>query len=405
MATYYIQRSIGNNNNPGTEALPWQTIQKAANTMVAGDTVLIKDGNYPESVTISVSGTSGSPITYKAAPGHAPVLNFPGTGGISCQGTTTVPRSYIHFEGLFLDYQSIVTNVAGFTLYFADHITLRNCTIRNAGGIGVTGASWACTLDRCSFIHCGHGGTGAITTGYAIYTDGNNWTMTSNLFIDTYGWHIQISAHRWPDFAAPSALYRGFENNLIANNVFAYSGGPSGGNRAAIIWWSGGGPAGPGTGNIVRNNIFYQNGQSGTGGNGAFDNLSWPAGGTITCDHNIHYATAPRATTFSAALPLDTSNGGNRLLVNPNFVNAPATILATADFHLTAGSTEALDTGLNLFSASVPSGSQTLTALGCFQDRDAVDRPFSSVWEIGAYEFGAAPDVTAPDAPTGLTVE
>ena len=37
-ATYYVATS-GSNANPGTEAQPWCTIQKAAATLIAGDTV------------------------------------------------------------------------------------------------------------------------------------------------------------------------------------------------------------------------------------------------------------------------------------------------------------------------------------------------------------------------------
>ncbi len=48
--TYYVDRShvSASDANPGTEALPWLTIQHAADTLVAGDTVLVKAGSYPE---------------------------------------------------------------------------------------------------------------------------------------------------------------------------------------------------------------------------------------------------------------------------------------------------------------------------------------------------------------------
>ena len=47
--TYYVSPS-GSDTSPGTETQPWQTIQKAADTLVAGDTVYIKAGTYPEKV-------------------------------------------------------------------------------------------------------------------------------------------------------------------------------------------------------------------------------------------------------------------------------------------------------------------------------------------------------------------
>lgn len=50
--------------NPGTEAKPFKTIQKAASMAVAGDMVLLRAGTYREAVTPAHSGTRDAPITY-----------------------------------------------------------------------------------------------------------------------------------------------------------------------------------------------------------------------------------------------------------------------------------------------------------------------------------------------------
>lgn len=73
-ATYYVSES-GDNLNPGTLNQPWKTIQKAASTMVAGDTCYIRAGTYRETVTPANSGTAGNPITYKAYAGETVVIN------------------------------------------------------------------------------------------------------------------------------------------------------------------------------------------------------------------------------------------------------------------------------------------------------------------------------------------
>ena len=44
-ATYYVSLD-GNDSNPGTQASPWQTIQKAVKSAKAGDTVYIRGGEY-----------------------------------------------------------------------------------------------------------------------------------------------------------------------------------------------------------------------------------------------------------------------------------------------------------------------------------------------------------------------
>lgn len=97
---FYIALN-GNNNNPGTQALPWRNLNHAVYAMRAGDTVLVKNGTYAESLYINRSGAAGKPITYKAYPGHTPKIeiNKKDLEGILIQGA-----SYIHVEGFEVIY-------------------------------------------------------------------------------------------------------------------------------------------------------------------------------------------------------------------------------------------------------------------------------------------------------------
>ena len=61
---YYVGKN-GSDANPGTEAQPFLTIQKAANVAQAGDTVYVKAGTYNEEVTAVNSGTAGNLITFQ----------------------------------------------------------------------------------------------------------------------------------------------------------------------------------------------------------------------------------------------------------------------------------------------------------------------------------------------------
>jgi parallel beta-helix repeat protein len=66
-ATLYYVRTGGSDLGTGTSAGDaWQTVQKAANSMISGDTVYVGAGTYAQSVSISVSGTSVSLISYVA---------------------------------------------------------------------------------------------------------------------------------------------------------------------------------------------------------------------------------------------------------------------------------------------------------------------------------------------------
>ncbi|MBX3029583.1 MAG: right-handed parallel beta-helix repeat-containing protein [Chloroflexi bacterium] len=63
----------GDDKNPGTSTLPFRTIQKAANVVQAGGTILVRPGRYV-GFTISRSGTSAEPIVIRAASGR-PIID------------------------------------------------------------------------------------------------------------------------------------------------------------------------------------------------------------------------------------------------------------------------------------------------------------------------------------------
>jgi hypothetical protein len=77
-ATYYVAPG-GSDAHPGTLAQPWATIQKAADTLAPGDTVLVRGGVYAERVTVRVSGSAaGGFITFANYPGETPILDASG---------------------------------------------------------------------------------------------------------------------------------------------------------------------------------------------------------------------------------------------------------------------------------------------------------------------------------------
>jgi hypothetical protein len=77
-ATFYVA-TTGNDGNSGSFDSPWLTIQHAANTAVAGDTVYVMGGVYNEIVTFANSGSStGGYITFESYPGQTTTID--GTG-------------------------------------------------------------------------------------------------------------------------------------------------------------------------------------------------------------------------------------------------------------------------------------------------------------------------------------
>ena len=122
MSLYYVALT-GNDNNPGTLSLPWQHISKANSTLQAGDTVIIRTGEYQEIIQPLRSGTATAPITYTANPGEIVKIVGEGMNKLGCvaigwnptptyNGTQRVgigyeamPQNYIIIDGLQISYK------------------------------------------------------------------------------------------------------------------------------------------------------------------------------------------------------------------------------------------------------------------------------------------------------------
>lgn len=73
--TYYVSPS-GDDDGDGTLKSPWKTIQKAADSLEAGETVFVREGVYEEFITINRSGSAEEGyITFKAYPGETPIVD------------------------------------------------------------------------------------------------------------------------------------------------------------------------------------------------------------------------------------------------------------------------------------------------------------------------------------------
>jgi parallel beta-helix repeat protein len=103
-ATYYVDgASLGgacSDVASGTSlGAAWCTVQKAATTAVAGDTVYVRGGTYRETITIANSGTSGNPITFAKYGSETPIINGGTAGSGWASLASTEPSAGIITEG------------------------------------------------------------------------------------------------------------------------------------------------------------------------------------------------------------------------------------------------------------------------------------------------------------------
>lgn len=78
VSDYYVDATLGSDSNPGTLALPWQTISKVnSSSFSAGDTINFKCGEtWREQLTVPSSGSVGNPIIIQSyGTGAQPIIS------------------------------------------------------------------------------------------------------------------------------------------------------------------------------------------------------------------------------------------------------------------------------------------------------------------------------------------
>ncbi len=121
----YVVATSGNDDNDGSEAAPWRTIQHAADSVAAGDTVLIRGGSYNEAVFMNVSGSEADGvITFMSYEGETAVLDGTSLSNPDGDiGIDIIDQSYLIIKGL---------EIRNYTTTTADAVPM---------GIAVSGAS------------------------------------------------------------------------------------------------------------------------------------------------------------------------------------------------------------------------------------------------------------------------
>jgi Right handed beta helix region len=201
-STYYVSPG-GNDNNSGTISSPWRTIQHAADTVKAGDTVYARAGVYNEIVSPPTSGSaSAGSITFSSYPGELATIDGTGLTIPNNQwGLVTLENlSYIVVNGFEIrNYSTSTTKNVPIGIYIFgagtnlqitnNHIhniatTAKGCAA-NAFGMTVYGTQAPSSIGNLiiSGNEINNTTTGCSET---LSVDGNveNFTITNNLIHD-----------------------------------------------------------------------------------------------------------------------------------------------------------------------------------------------------------------------------
>ncbi len=391
-STFYVS-TTGSNSNPGTSAAPWKTLQFAADSVRAGDTVVVRAGDYA-GFQLTASGTASAPITFQADPGARVTTRNPSTSdGINLEGA-----SYAVIQGFTVVNQPR----AGIRVVTDNHVTIRGntCDSNTVWGI-FTAFSDDVLIEGNTASHS------AQQHGIYVSNSGDRPVVRNNTVFgnNQAGIHMNGDISNGGDGIISNALVEGnviysngaggasgincdgvqnstFRNNLIydehANGISLYQidgGGPSTNNvveNNTILIASDGrwglNITDGATGTAVRNNVLYNNGST----RGSIE-VSADSRSGLVSDYNavMNRFSTDGGNTVQTLAQWRTATGQDA----HSFTTTPAALFANPagnDYHLKAGS-PAIDTG-------TPTGAPAT-------DFEGDPRPLGKGYDIGADEY------------------
>lgn len=401
-ATYYVATN-GLDTNGGTIGAPFKTIQKCADVVIAGDTCVVRAGTYDSFKINEKSGALNSYITFRPYLNETVIIDRAVNGysggtdnyAVQLYGST----NYIEIKEFEItDSGNIEANPTAWQNAALIQLTWKAATPSNIGPTYIkltdniihhSGAT--CILDfpvshHNEIINNLIYDCGLSKKGYWMYITGDNHIIRGNTIHDGYGIGIQLDYDDNPNVFSP-------DNNLIENNLI-YSNGHSdygkgywdndcqcvlpGKDRGYGIYVSGGG-----LGNVIKNNVIYDNltwGIRVSGGTNTkiYNNTVYASGyqgintkdsvGT-TVKNNIFYGSLMRGG-YAGDAEFSGSGGtqsNNLIGIVPDFINTTG-----HNFKLNSYS-KAIDAGIVLPEVST--------------DFDGITRPTGAGPDIGAYEY------------------
>lgn len=248
--TFYVAPG-GSNGASGDATHPWQTLQFAANQVDAGDTVIVRAGNY-QGFDLRTSGSSSAPITFQADPGV--IINQ--VNPVTNDGINIEQASYVTIDGFTLLSPSTTTR-AGIRVVgdgdidqnnFSQHVTIRNNTASGWGRWGIlTGFVNDVVIERNTF-------SGAVLEhGIYVSNSGDRPVVRYNHVFNNRANGIHLNGDidsGDTSFPGVDGVITGarIEGNIIHGNG---TGGGSGINGDGLV------------NSVIVNNLLYDNHASG----------------------------------------------------------------------------------------------------------------------------------------------
>lgn len=272
----WVDITHGNDiSGTGTEAAPFKTIQKASDTTVPGDIVMIKPGIYGESITVNHTGSADATITYVAALRHGVIITGNGQDVplMVPNGFVDAPEGgpvkHIHVKGIVFTDSMNADPVKGSSGW-----CFEDCVFKNGGGLMLRGGDSHIT--RCLFEDTLTNGVTAVFGHFTFkdciirranrrafspggFAGASKILITKDLMVDGVISYDNYGTGWWMDWDNINFTVRNctiFGNHAGETDEF--------GKRMYQAWSAHGilteGNAGPG---LIENNVIHSNDTSG----------------------------------------------------------------------------------------------------------------------------------------------
>jgi Right handed beta helix region len=354
-ATYYVSKSGSNGNSCATAQSAGSsaklTINDGAACVSGGDTLIVQDGVYDEWLNdVTPSGSAGAPTTFKAQNRFGATIRPPAIawiGGIAL-GTG---RQWIVIDGFVID---LVNTYNTGIMAAGSHIVVQYNEVKNMvppsdpanGGAGLN-TSVTCTdvVFAHNKVHDLAMAEPVTNNTHGIYIKCNNVVVENNEFYNIASHGIQ----QYNQNTRPEEGSTGSSNLIVRNNYVhdVYSRGillSSGSNNVAynnVVYRAGLGDNRPAMhlGEFCTFNCSTPQAYNNTVVSSPGNCIRLSATQNATVKNNICWQNGVDSVVHDG--DTNTTSDHNLEGVNPQFAG-------TTDFHLTANSVAALDTGVTI---------------------------------------------------------
>jgi len=337
-ATYYVSPS-GSDSWNGSSSTPFRSIQRAADIVNPGDTVIVKPGAYTGGSSyifkLSRSGAASQPIVFKSETKWGAVLD----GRKSSIQGIDIDAAYVTIDGF-----DVANTAEEAILIRKSYVKIIRNKVHNTGQSGIYTFDYANNITIDSNIIHTIAPPGPDNHHHGVYVSGSDdVVITNNVFYNhPSGWPIHI-------YKSGSTAYR----TMIVNNTFADANTIRTGH--IMLTWS--------SDCLIQNNIFYK---AGTGG------IRISSSYADTVSNLKTYNNLSTNAIFSELT--EGAVSGNISNTDPRFVNASG-----RDYHLQSAS-PAINAG---------------TYSGRTYDADG--NAISGAPDMGAYEYVGTAGIPAPE--------